>query len=48
MVLLTQNKEDVPFDLQQIRYIEYLDNKEGRGKLLLELKKSIAACLKED
>lgn len=48
VVLLTQNKGDVPFDLAQIRYIEYRDNEEGREKLLLELKKSIAACLKED
>lgn len=48
MVLLTQNKEDVPFDLQQIRYIRYFNNAEGREKLLSDLKKSIAACLKED
>ena len=48
VILLTQNKEDVPFDLAQIRYIRYLDNGEGREKLLLDLKKSIAACLKED
>ena len=48
VVLLTQNKEDVPFDLAQIRYIRYFDNAEGREKLLRDLKKSIAACLKED
>lgn len=47
VVLLTQNKEDVPFDLQQIRYIRYFNNAEGREKLLSDLKKSIAACLKE-
>lgn len=48
VIFLTQNKEDVPFDLQQIRHIPYLNNKEGRGKLLSDLTKSIAACLKED
>lgn len=48
VVLLTQNKEDVPFDLRQIRYIEYLNNAEGRRDLSDKLKKSIAACLKED
>ena len=48
VVLLTQNKEDVPFDLQQIRYIRYFNNAEGREKLLSDLKKSIVACLKED
>ena len=48
VIFLTQNKEDVPFDLQQIRHIPYLKNKEGREKLLHDLTKSIAACLKED
>jgi len=48
VIFLTQKEEDVPFDLQQIRHIPYLKNKEGMGKLLLDLTKSIAACLKED
>ena len=48
VILLTQNEKDVPFDLAQIRYIKYLDNGEGREKLLRDLKESIAACLKED
>ena len=48
VILLTQNKEDVPFDLAQIRYVKYLDNAEGRRDLLGKLTKSIAACLEED
>ncbi|MEX3314627.1 hypothetical protein [Sulfitobacter sp. PS-8MA] len=33
VVLITQSPEDVPFDLRSIRYLDYLNNGEGRAKL---------------
>ncbi len=33
VVLVTQSHEDVPFDLRPIRYLDYLNNGEGRAKL---------------
>lgn len=33
VILITQSHEDVPFDLRPIRYLDYLDNAEGRSKL---------------
>lgn len=47
VILLTQNKEDVPFDLQQIRYIRYLRNNEGLESLRVELEKSLRPALKK-
>ena len=44
-ILLTQYNEDVPFDLQQIRYIRYLPNKEGLVSLRCDLKQSLNAAL---
>lgn len=32
-VLITQSETDVPFDLRHLRYIPYLNNREGRKKL---------------
>lgn len=37
VVLITQNAEDVPFDLRPLRYISYLNNDEGRKKLTDEV-----------
>ena len=45
VILLTQNKQDVPFDLQQIRFIKYLSNKEGLESLSSKLEKSLDAAL---
>ena len=45
VILLTQNKEDVPFDLQQIRFISYVRNNEGFESLRSELKWSLDAAL---
>ena len=45
VILLTQNKEDVPFDLQQIRFISYVRNNEGFESLRSELKWSLNAAL---
>lgn len=36
-ILITQNENDIPFDLKHLRYIKYLDNGEGREKLCVEL-----------
>lgn len=37
VILITQSADDVPFDLRSIRYIHYLNNAEGRGKLAQEV-----------
>ncbi len=44
-ILITQNKEDVPFDLQLIRYIRYFPNQEGLESLRNDLKQSLRAAL---
>lgn len=46
VILLTQNKEDVPFDLQQIRFIDYVQNNEGLELLRGKLEQSLDAALK--
>ena len=47
VILLTQNRQDVPFDLGQIRYVTYLPNGEGLEALQEELERHISACLNE-
>jgi nucleoside 2-deoxyribosyltransferase len=37
VILITQNPEDVPFDLRHLRYIRYLNNGEGCARLQAEL-----------
>jgi nucleoside 2-deoxyribosyltransferase len=37
VILITQSKADIPFDLQQHRYIHYLGNSEGLAGLTKEL-----------
>jgi hypothetical protein len=37
VILITQNRSDIPFDLSHLRYIFYLDNNEGREKLSKDL-----------
>ena len=46
-ILLTQNKEDVPFDLQQNRFVHYLRNKEGLELLSKDLERSLKAALSQ-
>jgi hypothetical protein len=41
VILLTQNKDDVPFDIQRFRCIEYADNKDGYEILEEQLPKFI-------
>ena len=45
VIMITQNMDDVPFDLQQFRVIKYLPNKEGLSKLTEDLKRMISATL---
>jgi hypothetical protein len=37
VILITQNENDIPFDLRHLRYIRYLDNAEGRAALMAAL-----------
>lgn len=37
VILITQNAQDIPFDLRHLRYISYLNNAEGRGALTAAL-----------
>lgn len=45
VIILTQNENDVPFDLAHLRYIKYTDDKEGWNKLKSELKKTALKVL---
>lgn len=40
-VVITQKKEDIPFDIQQFRWIEYQDTAEGRERLEHELRNAL-------
>lgn len=44
-ILLTQNADDVPFDLKPIRYIDYLNNAEGRDGMVRRLLDRIGEIL---
>jgi hypothetical protein len=33
VILITQNPDDIPFDLRHLRYVRYLNNREGRQAL---------------
>lgn len=37
VILITQNENDIPFDLRHLRYIKYLNNTEGRAELVQAL-----------
>lgn len=45
IILITQNAEDVPFDLRHLRYIRYLNNNEGRAELCEAIKKRIGTLV---
>jgi len=44
-IILTQNKDDIPFDVSHIRYFEYTDNSGGLKKLQGNLKSAAKATL---
>ena len=37
VILITQNKDDIPFDVTHLRYIHYLNNSEGLDKLSTQI-----------
>lgn len=37
VILITQNAEDIPFDLRHLRYVTYLNNNEGLDALIAKL-----------
>ena len=41
VILISQHQTDVPFDLQHIRYINYLPNAEGLADLATNLKRRL-------
>lgn len=45
VIILTQNEDDVPFDLRHLRYFKYVDNEEGWQVLRKNLEKAISAVL---
>lgn len=42
VILITQSDDDIPFDLRHLRYVKYLNNKEGRADLSERLRKRLA------
>lgn len=45
VILITQNEQDIPFDLRHLRYIRYLDNAEGREALVTALQARMQTVL---
>ena len=47
VIMIAQDENDIPFDLKHMRYVKYLPNNEGYGKLKGDLAKSIGAVLED-
>jgi len=47
VILLTQSDNDIPFDVRHLRYLTYLQNKEGLRDLTRRLKPKLAAYLSD-
>ncbi|MDA8181605.1 MAG: hypothetical protein M0Z26_04560, partial [Acidithiobacillus sp.] len=45
-ILIAQTEADIPFDLRHIRYLKYLNNKEGLNILSREIAKRIQTILR--
>jgi hypothetical protein len=45
VILISQNEQDLPFDLRHLRYIRYLDNNEGRVALTAALQARMITIL---
>jgi len=41
VILITQNGDDIPFDLRHLRYITYLNNQEGRKDLAIQVRRRL-------
>lgn len=48
VILITQNEEDVPFDLKQFRYIFYLNNGEGLEELVTKISARVETLVEND
>ena len=46
VIMIVQNEHDIPFNVHHLRYLSYLPNEEGLGKLSKDLLASIQAALK--
>jgi hypothetical protein len=42
VILITQNEGDIPFDLRHLRYVRYLNNRQGLGELTERLQARLA------
>lgn len=47
VLMIVQDEDDIPFDLQHIRFVKYLPNSEGYSKLREDLVRSIDAMLEK-
>lgn len=45
VILITQNEQDIPFDLRHLRYVRYLNNVEGRAVLTQALQARMQTLL---
>jgi len=45
VILITRNAEDIPFDLRHLRYVQYLNNAEGRRALSETLEKRLTSLI---
>lgn len=45
VILITQNTNDIPFDLRHLRYVSYLNNAEGRQVLGQTLQRRLEAII---
>lgn len=45
VILITQNEQDIPFDLRHLRYVRYLRNAEGLAELKLALQNRMQTIL---
>ena len=46
VILITQSKDDIPFDLQHLRYLKYLNNEEGRNDLSTNITQRIRTLMR--
>lgn len=46
-LILTQNLNDIPFDLQYLRFLQYVDNEQGWEKLRNDLKRMVLSILEK-
>jgi hypothetical protein len=47
VILVTQSKQDIPFDLQHLRYVLYQNSTKGRADLSKKLAQKISSVLKD-